>query len=489
MLILFFCACSKDVEFDNKRPEGTTSKNIETRYAGDKEWDVLGYGFDITGNYLGEPLLPVIDLDRFYASHPNLLEKNFGTESESLITYGENYQYYMKELVRSSGINLGSSQYGYNAGETAKKGITGLFSGNISSNKNFTKKSERTSEFAFVSAEVTTKIKAVKFNPLISVETLRNYLREEFVAFSQTASPDDFIKAYGTHILLDVELGGRMQLIFRSKVSTTETTASKVRIVKAGFGAKIISSFGINIAGDFENQTNITEIEKNKEFVFHTKTYGGSKAVDITIIPGSATPSISFSNWQNSVSESNCRLVNINWDHVIPIYKFISNPSRQQLIKQAAEKYIESKREALLVPLFRFYLFEQKDNMYGINWDEMPTPTYPIYRGIEGYVFTEQLPGTIPLYRCYAPREKDHILGVDEAEAKSSRHIYEGILGYVYPGKSTVRNTVPLKRYYKKYGGAYGQDHLYTTDSKKEDLTGFIFESTMCYLPTLDFDY
>lgn len=488
LLILFSSACSKEIEIAHREVDETASGKIQSRSAGDGEWDILGYSFDITDNYLGDPRLPVIDLDRFYASHPNLLEKDLGSESETLITYGENYQYYMKELVRNSGINLTSSRYGYDAGETAKKGVSSLFSGNISSNKNFTKRTERTSEFAFITAEVITRIKAVKFNPLTSIDTLRNYLREEFVSFSKTASPDDFVKAYGTHVLLDVKLGGRMELVFRSKVSTSETTVQKEKIVKAGFGAKIISLFGFNIGGEFENQTNTAEIEKNKEFVFHSKTYGGGKAIDITITPGTTTSPISYSNWQNSVNQNNCRLVNINWDQVIPIYKLIPDPSRQILIKQAAERYIESKREVLLKPLYRFYSPKLKDNMYGTCWDEGPTPTYPIYVGIEGYVFAEQLDGTIALHRCYAPKEKDHLLG-RETEMKGPGHNYEGIVGYVYPDKGPIIHTIPLKRYYKIYGGSYGQDHLYTTNPAKEDLSGFIFESTICYLPTLDFKY
>ena len=77
-LLLSICySCS---ELDDFSVESTSESlsTPTTRYAGDEKYDVLGYGYDITDDYMGEnsTRLKILDVEAFVKANPWRLCRN-----------------------------------------------------------------------------------------------------------------------------------------------------------------------------------------------------------------------------------------------------------------------------------------------------------------------------------------------------------------------------------------------------------------------------
>ncbi|MBP1631610.1 MAG: MAC/perforin protein, partial [Bacteroidetes bacterium] len=72
MLLCLF-SCSKDFESGNDISGYQVKKTIYTRTAGDGKYDVLGYGYDVTEEYMGENSTKskVLDVAAFDRENPN----------------------------------------------------------------------------------------------------------------------------------------------------------------------------------------------------------------------------------------------------------------------------------------------------------------------------------------------------------------------------------------------------------------------------------
>jgi hypothetical protein len=135
--------------------------------------------------------------------------------------------------------------------------------------------------------------------------------------------------------------------------------------------------------------------------------------------------------------------------------------------------------ESKLVPLHHLYHFSSADSFYTANEyekDIFQSMDY-IYLDVEGYVFSEQVVGTVPLYRMWNKEEEDHFYTISEDEKDSLQDAYEKdgkgwkyekVEGYVYSEK--VPGTVPLYRLWK----AQDADHAYTID--QDELENYLAE-------------
>ena len=73
--LLLFYSCS---EMENLPNVESSVSNVTTRAAGDGVYDVLGYGYDITDDYMGEnsTRLKILDVEAFVKANPWRLCRN-----------------------------------------------------------------------------------------------------------------------------------------------------------------------------------------------------------------------------------------------------------------------------------------------------------------------------------------------------------------------------------------------------------------------------
>lgn len=102
---------------------------------------------------------------------------------------------------------------------------------------------------------------------------LQNYLYPEFIRDLTIKTPDEFVQTYGTHVLLDISIGGRIQFNYRSTIFETSNAVDKKRIVEAGVKFTI-GIFGADFSNSYTQQEVITSNQKNATWNTEIEFFG-----------------------------------------------------------------------------------------------------------------------------------------------------------------------------------------------------------------------
>ena len=167
--------------------------------AGDGVYDLLGYGYNATGQYANSisSTFPIVDVARLKADHPTYVDQSGAETGTILFETAQNAEEFVLKLT--SKVSIGGS---YNE----------LFKGSIDENFSSTDKFSSKYVYAMYSQKVIKR--RVRMVPDYAM--LRSYLHQDFVNNLQTKSPYELVNIYGTHVLSDIKLGGEVSLIYRA---------------------------------------------------------------------------------------------------------------------------------------------------------------------------------------------------------------------------------------------------------------------------------
>lgn len=458
ILLLGLMSCQED-SF-NVSQDINETVTTGSRSAGDGKYDVLGYGYDVTGEYLHPMSVknPVLDIARYEKDRKERIVTGNSSFGSDQMYYGYSASDYIKDIMRET--NVGASiSYG---NEKEKNDSLGFFSGNISQNNYLKTEYQYSTKYSFVSLDAVRNHKYIRINDEIT--NLSKYLLPSFLEDLKNLSPERVVERYGTHVLTDYVIGGRYKLIYRSVITDSKDTTHKRTTVSSGFKATLFNiGFSFNV--DRTIQTDETLIKNNQNKELYVLFYGGNGTnLKYDLEKGMPT-NVDIQNWENSVKLENACLNKITWNETYPIYAFIEDSRKKAQIKEAMMKYLKATKfnELQLKPLYVY--FNDKEYMNGFNHYTTSlsniTEKYPDWKllGIEGYILAEPLLGTIPLYEYYWDKGFDHYT----TTLANIHNEYEdwkklGIAGYVY--KDIMLETTPLYEYeYLK-----GFDHYTSTD-------------------------
>ena len=158
--------------------------------------------------------------------------------------------------------------------------------------------------------------------PTTSLHTFKSRL--------SAASPDAIIEEFGTHILIDFNVGGRLSIFYKSTITDNLKVESKTKIAKGGITGAIKT---VNLS--FSGSSTTTEVEqyqrRNSNWSCNVNMYGGQHdghTVTITS-DGVTNHTFNLSGWQQSVDKTHCVLTEINFNKTYPIYEFIKDPIKK----------------------------------------------------------------------------------------------------------------------------------------------------------------
>ena len=162
---------------------------------------------------------------------------------------------------------------------------------------------------------------------------LRNYLYPEFIRDLKTKTPDQFVAWYGTHVLLDVTLGGRLQFNYRSVIDERTSKSDMKKTVESGLKFAM-GKYGADIKQEFMTNEIITWSKKNTSWKTWVKYSGGESSGTRTNYDsesGYLVTSFDIDAWEKSVNKENAGIVGINWEKTYPIYELIADANRPQV--------------------------------------------------------------------------------------------------------------------------------------------------------------
>lgn len=460
------CTDTIDEQLSQQEQQMPTTKSM-----GDGKYQVLGYGYDITGEYLARQSIKseVLDINNFVLKNPNLYKVEYVGELKDHVYGGEDYMNYVKDIIRKTnflGSVASSVKESKDEDKDGKKVIPYSLSVSASFNGESTLKNSITTKETYIRVDQVKQLE--QYHLYADPTVLSDYLTPYFRNKLATASPDDIVKEFGTHILVDFNVGGRLSAFYKSTIVDNLKTESKTKIANAGITGALQ---GVSLS--FSGGSTKTETElyqrRNTSWSCIIDMFGGQHDGHKVTISSDGTYNHTFdlSEWQKSVDNKHCVLTEINFNKTYPIYEFIKDPAKKQQIKDAVIRYIESKIVPIInvKPMFQlksthtkdtWWVYSQEDVNYAFSkWGDQN-------QGVLGFVLADPTPNARPMYRLKSTHTKDTWYAFDYSSVQYAidkwGEQYGGIDGYLY--SSEQPNTLPL--YHLK--STHTKDTWYTTD-------------------------
>ena len=434
--------------------------NITTRTAGDGLYDVLGYGYDITEEYMGEnsTRLKILNIDAFVQDNRDRFDNPFIGVINQNIQAGEDVYSFLNTMSHDSNFSGSVAKIG----NTDEKGyFTGTIKNGFKSNTRFS----YSSIFSFAKAEVLKKQRKYSLNT--DLATLSRYLSPSFLEDINKYSADKIIAMYGTHVLTNITVGGKYTAYYRSVILNETNHTEKTKTVSAGVKYNF-NKIGLDISGSW-NTTEITETNrKNTNWECNIKSIGGSTSgTTITLTPTSTSVAINLGAWTESVDDKHSKLIDVDWNATYPIYELISDPIKRNELKDAAIRYINNKK-IKVIPLVPLYQYHENGNFhyncatYSLGWERQGVTCYVL-----GQKGTENV---FPLYQFSDGAGKFHYNTNTHSEIGWRN---DGVVCHVYKSK-IYDELIPLYQFTDGRNNYHYNTHVYAM--------GWINQGTICYV-------
>lgn len=442
--------CSKE---KLKNSDVVQKEKTKANSAGDGLNDLLGYGYDVTGEYANSSAakFAVVDVNRLKADQPSRVEWDLSKRQDGILVAGKDAYSYTKGLTAKVSGHAGTGVF-------FKATVSSRYSDSTAFNSNY----------IYSSFQLMIQQKRVKFNADIAL--LKSYLNSAFVADVQNTSAQNIVNKYGTHVLSDIVLGAKLEVLYRSETNKEDRYTASA----AGIDVAVKTIFSINTSYSY----NSSDTKDNFKHSLHYRTWGGdpSRAILGEVPVGQTTPVINISNWQSSSSVSNAEMINISKDGLILISELIEDPVKKAAVEAYTIKYLNDHNVKLLPgPIYEYYNPQINKHAYDINpnmnelypgWN----PNDQLFRA-----FTNEYGGAVPVYQFSSPRTGDHIYTTNRYPGLSG-YDYNDPLFYAYATR--VAGTVPIYEFYNP--GI--QDHFYSPDLHAADpFPGWRYNSTPFY--------
>jgi len=442
MAILLFFSCSDQ---DEALIQSESIIENQPKFAGDGKYDLLGFGYDVTGEHLNSSStrFQVVDVDAFILANKSSYHEDGSKETETKIYSGATAEDFLEEIKTKNKIGTDGS---FNI-----KAVN--LGGNLSVSADISKKYTYSSKYSFARIDIVKRVKSLALNTV--VEDLTPYLNPNFVKDLDRKTPEQIVANYGTHVLCDISIGARLQFDYRSAITEEQNRTEKKIIVEAGanFNVGLIKAGG---TANHELEIIKERNKKNTTWNLTLKSRGNSHSGIAELYFTNANPpkdlNFQFAEWEKTAEEKGAALVDINWNRTYPIYEFVSDPIKKQLIKDVVIKYIAGMQISPLKlnPMYEMMDPRVNDRFYVYSWEDVmhqQTREKNEYLGLRGYVLAETAPNTKPMYQMWDKRgmkDRFYVYSWNEVLEQQSKwkNEYLGIAGYLLVTRE--ENAIPI---------------------------------------------
>lgn len=296
----------------------------------DEPFHALGYGYDITGKFAHPESIrkKVIDTQKYEGNFSHRIVGHQGVfRHRGLGTiYGSKNEVKKQLLMK---MKIESNDYA----KEYKNAFRGVLDTPFENDKTFTD-----IEYYYAINAFTSSLYEYFFD-LSDSEThllsIKRYLTDEFKSDLETKSAKELISLYGTHVLVDIEIGMRQDYYYR----TTLNEYLKRNMIRAS--DKYLHSTPGIFQSPFEGPINQKE-NIYTEYVNGFDEVGEANAwmIDIT----NYTENMKVRLPVYASAENNPILVNWGTDSgsspIIPIYEFVSDGAKKEALIQAYKEYL-----------------------------------------------------------------------------------------------------------------------------------------------------
>ncbi len=289
----------------------------------DKTYNLLGYGYDITGKYADTSAVrsQAINMAAYDANNPGRVSNLYYTMSTFHIINAQNAESFSEQL--SSGL-------------AASNGLK-LFKGSLVSV--FPDVNALSSKYVYGNYTVIIQQKLVKMD--VNYDLLKQSLSTGFVHDIGALNAADLVKKYGTHVLSDITLGAKFNVTYQAQTSSDNPLASE----SAGFRYAIGKVFGL-FTGELDPIDSLElDAISSPRLVYEAEGADQSK---LQLNTTSKTATLDITNWLTSSTEDSAVFIDISENGLIPLYELISDPIKQAAVKLYITNYLAAQQVKLV---------------------------------------------------------------------------------------------------------------------------------------------
>jgi len=464
--ITIISSCKKSEQLKSNSEISTKSSKLS---GGDGEWDLLGYGIDITRSNLdpnSKSDAPIIDVPRFRIDFPNTRIDITPTSYSYHKDYsGSTAIEYMKEFSKQKSFEIkANGEAGtYKIEGSKAEGPMYNYSGSFTKNSYDQSIIKYSSKYSYASYEVTRVVKRLRFTQDASIELLTQYLTPEFINNLSTMNAEDLVARYGTHVMLDISIGGVLKFNYSGNVVKETDNSKKTEGIKTGFSFGLKKLINISLATD----KTLTQIEETsnetQNKVYEGQYYGGTNSGMTLSIDkdGNTSSSINLASFESSINAANAALVDVGKG--VFIYNFITDPAKKAAVKTAVENYIASRQIIELgdTPVYGFFNPSTGGHVLTIDVNDYPYAQNGWQNvGVKFYAFKTQMPGTHGVHLMLQNYWAQHIFTIERYvyPYEQNGFTYAGVKFYAH--KTQVPGTTPIYTFYSPSA----HKNVYTAD-------------------------
>ena len=444
---LFSCRSENEAINDTSK---IASKTISARFS--DNYPYLGAGYDVTGDYANESSagFQVIDVDKFKSVYPDRVLKEYPRTQNYFENYGENAEDYTRKLTTT--VNLKGSFF--------KKVLSADFSSSLTNEYKFNGK------YVYGTYNLNIKNQRLRFNA--STSELSKFLTSEFQNDLNTRTPEEIVRNYGTHVMVDIYRGAALSVKYESQTSNID----RIMASRVGVKTSILGVFD-NVSVDQTLDTSSSNKNFDAKLAYSTRGGDPSKALVGTIDFKVPTSKIDISNWQNSSNDTNSVLVDYGPNGLVPLYDLVSDANIKANLKNYIETYLKNNSTIAV---------DYAKDMYRLKTKIMTVMSY-VYKfqnsfekysndGLVFKAFDYKAKNTLPIY-CYS-KEISGSIGRKKVysysfETTKSGYKSEGIAFFAYPTQQI--NTYPIHEYYSSIDVKFYDKNTYSkSDLPKENI-------------------
>lgn len=307
-----------------------------------EECNALGYGYDVTGEYLSPQSIrkQVLDIAGYKVSKPERITEGTASYGHTECYYGGAFSDYLKDIISSSEVTDSFRH----EDEASILNTYLYFVGNFANHQYLQSKYSHSEQYSFASMEIFQQSKHIHINDQVS--SMLEFLSKDFQEDLDKYPADKIVEMYGTHVLMDICLGGRYKLIYRSAIEEKVYYTNKKYIIKHEFNT-LLSKIGfLVLSSNMQTDEEFNLNKPNKDLYVQLYLEDGIMSFKYDLEDGIPTYK-DIQKWGDETLGVGTQLTRINWKESYPLYEFISDPVKKNDIKSAVESYIRMSRDKL----------------------------------------------------------------------------------------------------------------------------------------------
>lgn len=277
--------------------------------------EVLGSGYDLTGNYadVRDIKAAVLDLERL-AANGNLRQVRVERATYRVVSGRDSHEY-QRSLAIEANVE----------GEYKSK-TRGTFSGSLKGS--FDKKRYTSRDYSFATVQSLIRKRGLRVAREVAPERLSDYLTPAAKKALRRSAPEDLIDTFGTHVLIGVIVGGRLDFKTSANMSFEKQDRTIDVYARASF-KNVFASASIEARTTDEVSWNDYSASEQKDL----EVFGGRSEYGQHIVNDQ-----DYKKWIDSVDE-NAVFVDFARDGLLGIWELIDDEERRTEVKAAWNAY------------------------------------------------------------------------------------------------------------------------------------------------------